>query len=404
MPLFNYVALDKNGKEQYGTLEAEDKQDVNAQLRRLELYGLEVKHDSESMDDGGVAGELNNFLAQIGRVSNSKKIFFFRQMSLMLKSGLALTESLDMVENIVGGKMGLVVGEISVHIKKGGTFSDGIAEAGIFPNMSEHMIRSAEATGELDVVMGRVANDMERKADMKREMTAAMLYPGITMLIALLMGYFLVATVIPKFAKIFENSGKKLPPETQNLIDLSNFFAEYGLFVLAGIIAFFVFLSYLRSTVKGLYITDRIILMIPVFGKIVRVGAMSQIGWGLSMLLQSGLTLVEALKIVEKLMTNSVIALEIKKAKDNVLVGRDLGSSLTSPFIDPLISQLATVGEKTGGLVAIMLEAGVFYEQNLKALSKTLSTLVEPAAILIIGGMVMMVYIGFFKAMMGASG
>lgn len=404
MPLFNYVALDKNGKEQYGTLEAEDKQDVNAQLRRLELYGLEVKHDSESMDDGGVAGELNDFLAQIGRVSNSKKIFFFRQMSLMLKSGLALTESLDMVANIVGGKMGLVVGEISVHIKQGGTFSDGIAEAGIFPNMSEHMIRSAEATGELDVVMGRVANDMERKADMKREMTAAMLYPGITMLIALLMGYFLVATVIPKFAKIFENSGKKLPPETQNLIDLSNFFAEYGLFVLAGIIAFFISLSYIRSTIKGRYITDRIILMIPVFGKIVRVGAMSQIGWGLSMLLQSGLTLVEALKIVEKLMTNSVIALEIKKAKDNVLVGRDLGSSLTSPFIDPLISQLATVGEKTGGLVAIMLEAGEFYEQNLKALSKTLSTLVEPAAILIIGGMVMMVYIGFFKAMMGASG
>jgi type IV pilus assembly protein PilC len=269
--------------------------------------------------------------------------------------------------------------------------------------MSEHMIRSAEVTGELDVVMGRVADDMERKAGMKRDMTSAMLYPAITMLIALLMGYFLVGTVIPKFAKIFENSGKRLPPETQRLIDVSQFFSDYGYFVLGGIVAFFVALNYARSTVSGRYVTDRIVLMIPIFGKVVKVGAMSQIGWGLSTLLQSGLTLVEALKIVEKLMPNSVIALEINKATNNVLVGRDLGSSLTSPFIDPLISQLASVGERTGGLVAIMLEAGKFYEESLKALSKTLATLVEPVAILIIGGMVMMVYIGFFKAMMGAS-
>lgn len=403
MQLFNYVALDKQGQEQYGTIEAEDKQDVRDQLRRLGLYGLEVTHGSETVQENEIAGELSQLIAELGWVSNNKKIFFFRQMSLMLKSGLALTESLDMVSNIVGGKMGLIVAEMSAHIKSGGTFSDAIADVEIFPNMSEHMIRSAEATGELDTVMARVADDMERKAEMKRDMTSAMLYPGITMLIAILMGYFLVSSVIPKFAKIFENSGKRLPEDTQRLIDLSNFFSEYGYFVLAGIVVFFVGLSYVRTTGVGRYATDRIVLMIPVFGKIVRVGAMSQIGWGLSMLLQSGLTLVEALRIVEKLIPNAVIAREINKATENVLVGRDLGSSLSSPFIDPLISQLASVGERTGGLVAIMLEAGKFYEQTLKALSKTLATLVEPAAILLIGGMVMMVYIGFFKAMMGVS-
>jgi type II secretory pathway component PulF len=98
-----------------------------------------------------------------------------------------------------------------------------------------------------------------------------------------------------------------------------------------------------------------------------------------------------------------VIALEIHRATTSVLTGRDLGSSLKSPFIDPLIYQLASVGERTGGLVTIMYEAGNFYEESLKALSKTLANLVEPASILVIGGMVMMVYIGFFKAMMGAS-
>ena len=403
MANFNYVALNKQGAEQYGHIEAVDKREANSLLRQQGLFGLEVTLDMDGRVKEGAGSEISALLAQIGTISASKKIFFFRQMSLMLKSGLALTESLDMVAKIAGGKLGLVVNEMSNFIKAGGTFSNAIAEQAIFPSMSEHMIRSAEATGELDIVMSRVADDLERKADMKRQMMAAMLYPGITMLIALLMGYFLVTSVIPKFAKIFENSGKKLPPDTQRLIDISVFVEQYGWLIMLGIVAAIFLLRFIRSKTQGRYITDRIVLMIPVFGSIVRIGAMSQIGWGLSMLLQSGLTLVEALKIVEKLIPNVVIAGAVKRATNSVLVGKDLGSSLNSPYIDPLVSQLASVGERTGGLVDIMYEAGCFYEMRLKALSKTLANLVEPAAILVIGGMVMMVYIGFFKAMMGGS-
>jgi type IV pilus assembly protein PilC len=403
MQLFTYVALDKDGNEQYGSIEAEDKRDVNSKLRQVGLYAIEVKHDLDNLPEQVEENDLTKLLNQVGFISTTKKIFFFRQLSLMLTAGLALTESLDMVKAIVGGKLGLVVGQMSDHVKKGGTFSTAIAQAEIFPEMAEHMIRSAEATGELDVVMGRISDDMYRKADMKRQMTAAMLYPGITMLIAVLMGYFMVTSVIPKFVKIFENTGKKLPPETQRLVDISHFFVTYGNYIIIGLVASIVLLKYTRGTRQGKYITDRIVLATPVFGKVVRVGAMSQIGWGLSTLLKSGLTLVEALKIIEKLMPNAVIALEIHRATTSVLTGRDLGSSLKSPFIDPLIYQLASVGERTGGLVTIMYEAGNFYEESLKALSKTLANLVEPASILVIGGMVMMVYIGFFKAMMGAS-
>ncbi|MFB0979694.1 MAG: type II secretion system F family protein [Alteromonadaceae bacterium] len=404
MQLFTYIALDKEGNEQYGSLEAEDKRDVNVRLRQIGLYGIEIKHDLDNYSDQKKENELTKLLNQFGTISTTKKIFFFRQLSLMLTAGLALTESLDMVKAIVGGKLGVVVGKMSTDVKKGGTFSNAIAQANIFPSMAEHMIRSAEATGELDVVMGRIADDMHRKADMKKQMTAAMLYPGITMFIAVLMGYFMVTSVIPKFVKIFENTGKKLPPETQRLVDISHFFVTYGNYIIVGLIAAVLLLKYTRGTRKGKYITDRVVLAIPIIGKVVRVGAMSQIGWGLSTLLKSGLTLVEALKIIEKLMPNAVIALAIHQATTNVLTGRDLGSSLNSPFIDPLIYQLASVGERTGGLVPIMHEAGNFYEESLKALSKTLANLVEPASILVIGGMVMMVYIGFFKAMMGASG
>ncbi len=403
MMLFSYTALDKQGNETQGSLEAEDKRDATGQLRTQGLFVLELTLASEQLTLAEKS-EVALLLSQLGWITNNQKIFFFRQMALMLKSGLALSESLDMISGIVSGKLSLVLEQMSNHVKNGGSFSDAVLEAEIFPAMAEHMIRSAEATGELDLVMGRIADDMGRKAEMKRQMTSAMLYPGITMLIALAMGYFMVTKVIPKFAKIFENSGKRLPEETQRLVDISNFINSNGYIIMACLAVLFALFKFIYSRPLGRYNIDRAILWIPVFGKIVKLGAMAQIGWGLAMLLRSGLTLVEALQIVEKLIPNKVISTAVADAREKVLSGRDLGSSLNSPYIEPLVIQLASVGERSGGMTHIMHEAGCFYEDSLKSLSKTLANLVEPAAILVIGGMVMMVYIGFFKAMMGTTG
>ena len=126
MQLFTYVALDKGGNEQYGSLEAEDKRDVNVRLRQIGLYAIEVKHDLDNLPDDVKENELIKLFNQITVISTTKKIFFFRQLSLMLTAGLALTESLDMVKAIVGGKLGIVVGKMSEHVKKGGTFSNAI--------------------------------------------------------------------------------------------------------------------------------------------------------------------------------------------------------------------------------------------------------------------------------------
>ncbi len=404
MRVYQYIALDENGQQKLGSIEAEDKRKASGQLRNQGLYVMEL-NDSDALSISVDPDDIRNMLSGIFPVTSMDKIFFFRQMALMLRAGLSLTEGLKIVENLVSGRIRLVVEEMNKKIQGGDSFSKAMAAQGsTFPPMAQHMIRSAEATGELDLIMERVASHMERKADIARQTMTTMLYPGITLLLAIAMFFFLVTAVVPKFAKFFENSGKKMPPQTQSLVDLSVFLDKWGLAIAVGVAAIVFGLIFAYGKPKGKFIMDTVFLKLPVFGSIITLGAMSQVGWGFSMLLRSGLTLVEAMDIIKSLIGNAVISKDISVARERILHGQDLGTSLRAKSITPLIQQLAAVGEKSGSLDQIMEEAGNYYETTLQIKSKVLTTMIEPFAIVLIGTMVGYVYIAFFKAIFAASG
>lgn len=409
MRRYHYVALDRSGQEQQGSVEADDKHAAGGKLRMQGLYLLELNENQ-----AGAAGlssqnlsamQLLVAIKQLLPVSSTQKVFFFRQIALMLRSGLSLTESLKIVQQLVGGRLQVSVDAIRNEIQSGDAFSSAIAKQGeLFPDMAQHMIRSAEASGQLDEVMARIADHMERKAQLKRQIMTTLFYPVITLLLAVAMFIFLVTGVIPKFAKFFENSGKPIPPETQSLMDLAAFMTQWGPYILVGVVMGIMLLAYSYRQEQGRLILDRIALRIPLVGGIISFGAMAQSSWTLAMLLRSGLPLVEALNIVKQLVGNRMIADAFHHAAEQVLRGRELGGSLQSPYVPNLVQQLASVGERSGSLEQIMQEAGVFYQQALEAKNKTLGTLIEPVAILIIGGMVAYVYIAFFKAIFAISG
>ncbi|MFT6088268.1 MAG: type IV pilus assembly protein PilC [Glaciecola sp.] len=404
MRYYRYVALDDQGHEKQGSIEAEDPRTASNKLRNQGLYVLEL-NDSAQLPSVKQANDIMFMLAKLKPVTTMQKIFFFRQISLMVRSGLSLTEGLKIVQNLMSGRIKHIIQNILQEVQSGETFSKAIANQGsTFPDMAQHMIRSAEASGELDLVMERVASHMERKADIKRQTMTTMMYPGITLLSAIGMFFFLVTGVVPKFGKFFENSGRQLPPETQSLLDLSQTLSQWGGLMMAAVAALIFGILFSYSRPRGRFIIDSILLKIPIIGSVITLGAMSQLGWGLSMLLRSGLTLVDALDIIKNLIGNRVISEALANAKDKVLRGSDLGSSFQTPSITPLIQQLAAVGEKSGSLEQIMQEAGSFYEEALQVKSKVLSSMIEPAAILLIGGMVAYVYIAFFKAIFAVSG
>jgi type II secretory pathway component PulF len=404
MRYYRYVALDDQGHEKQGGIEAEDQRTASNKLRNQGLYVLEL-NDSAQLPNVKQPNDILFMLANLKPVTTMQKIFFFRQVSLMVRSGLSLTEGLKIVQNLMSGRIKHIIQNILQEVQSGETFSKAIANQGsTFPDMAQHMIRSAEASGELDLVMGRVASHMERKADIKRQTMTTMMYPCITLASAIFMFFFLVTGVVPKFGKFFANSGRQLPAETQSLLDLSQTLSQWGGLIIAAVVAIIFGIIFSYSRASGRFVIDSILLKIPIIGSVITLGAMSQVGWGLSMLLRSGLTLVDALDIIKNLIGNRVISKELADAKEKILCGGDLGSSFQSPNITPLIQQLAAVGEKSGSLEQIMQEAGSFYEEALQVKSKVLSSLVEPAAILLIGGMVAYVYIAFFKAIFAVSG
>lgn len=407
MKVYRYTAIDHQGNQQQGSLQADDKKRAALQLRHQGFYVLELNdNDTGSVQPAVPAKETIGYvLSQCMPISMTQKVFFFRQLSLTLRSGLSITQALRITHNLVRGRLKSIVADINQRVQSGNSLSAAIAAQGrLFPDMAQYMIQSAEATGELDQVIERIAVHMERRADIKRQMMTTMLYPLITLLIAILMFFFLVSSAIPKFAQFFEKTGKRLPPEAQSLIDFSHFLNQWGVYItMATAIAIFATL-FLHKTDKGGRVIDNLLLHIPIIGSVIRTGAMSQIGWGFSMLLKSGLTLIEAMDIIKNLMGNRIIANAIFQARENVIQGQDLGSSLHHGSIDILIQQLAAVGEKSGSLDVIMDEAGSYYENMLKIKSKVLSSMIEPIAILFIGGIVGYVYYVFFKTLFAVSG
>jgi type II secretory pathway component PulF len=223
----------------------------------------------------------------------------------MLRSSLSINESLDIQQKLFKGRLSKVVVDINHQVRSGNSLSNSFAEhKKLFPTMAQHLIRSAEATGELDVVMERIATHIEKKQDLSRQTMATMLYPGITMLIAIAMFYMLVTKLIPKFAEFFEKAGKTMPPETQSMVNLAKFFNDWGLVIVIIIFMVIIGLSYLHIKPKGRLALDNIALKIPIVGSVIMYGAMSQISSTLSMLLKSGLTLLESLGIIRSLVSN----------------------------------------------------------------------------------------------------
>ncbi len=407
MNRYRYTALNKGGQQQQGEMEAASEQALGQHLRGQGLFVLEVEslNSFDTQDALQSLQQLKQMLASLLPVTATQKIFFFRQISLMLRSGLSLTDALKTVTNLTSGRLKISVGQMLEDVQFGERFSVAISkQQGLFPEMAEHMIRSAEASGQLDEVMLRIANHMEQKADLKREIQQAMFYPIITMLLGAVIFVFLVTGIIPKFAKFFENSGKPIPPETQSLLDLSAFMIQWGPWIAGLLVIILSTIVYAYGKPTGRLIIDRILLQVPLIGSIISLGAMAQAAWSLAMLLRSGLPLVDSLTIVKQLMPNRMISGAFEQACESVLHGRDLERSLRSPYITPLMRQLAAVGEQSGSLDQVMAEAGAYYQQALTAKNKLLGKLIEPASILIIGGMVAYVYISFFKSIFAISG
>ncbi|MGE3805073.1 MAG: type II secretion system F family protein [Gemmataceae bacterium] len=398
MPQFSYTALNRAGEEVKGSVEASDHRAAVASLRGRALFVLKVDGGMVSADATGKPQA--SLISRLRPIFSQDYVFFLQQMALMLRTGLTVLQALEVCqEQTSKARFAAALERMRSSIQAGKSLSQALAmEKRHFSRLLVKLVESAEASGELDIVLDRAAEDLERRLEVRRKLITSLAYPLVVILSSVGVSAFLVWKVIPKFAAFFARRQVALPWTTQFLVDLSHWFADYGLYFLAAVgvaVAGFI-IAY--ATRAGRAAFDRAFLMVPVFGNVLTSAAMAQSCQTLFVLLNSGVTLLDSLRIAAQVIGNRAIASRFEESAELILKGNDLAGSLKHPVIPAMVSHAVAVGERTGALPPVLEKLSEFYDKDLQARIRRMSSLVEPAMILIVGGMVGFVYMAFFQA------
>ncbi|MFN4259447.1 MAG: type II secretion system F family protein [Gemmataceae bacterium] len=405
MPQFTYQARDASGRTQQGRMEAASPAALVSDLRTRGWLVLGVRAvTSERQGQTFNLAQLNPFYWMPPRSLDVETSL--QQMAVMLRSGLSLMTALKTVaEQASRPALARVWEQVARRIQEGSGLADAMAQHRCFNYLVVQLIRVGEQTGNLELVLLRAADVLERRRNLVNSLIMALAYPLVVLVAALGVSAFMVFNVIPKLANFLATTGRQLPAMTQFLVDVTTFIQTYLPQVLIGIVVAIVAGVALYLWPPGRMFIDRWLLRVPIIGKVLRLAGTALFSRGLGILVHSGVTLLEGLRTVERLFGNRYLALRVAEAREAVIRGGNLADNLTdrTAFM-PMLSRMVAIGESAGTLEEVLEENATFHEAQLQRTIRWLSMMIEPAIIIVVGGVVGFVYISFFMALFAAAG
>lgn len=333
------------------------------------------------------------------KVKHRDVVTFTRELATLNKAGVALIKCLmSLRDQMPMGRFRLAITDIIDGIERGDTFSEALAQhPKIFPHLYVNMIRSGEMGGQLDVILKRLATLLEKQERLKKKIKSALIYPAFVLSFAVLILGLLMIIVIPTFTKIFEELGGDLPAPTLFLIGTSNFMRQYWYIVAGGIYGTIQGIYFLMRYQKVKFYVDKTVLYIPVFGKLMRNVSISSFARTLGTLLNSGVTIISALQIVQDTQTNLVYAGIVPNMIKSIKEGENLSSLMEQSNVFPnLVTKLVGVGEETGELSEMLVQVSDNYEEEVDLLVSALASLLEPLLMIFMGLVVGFIVISMF--------
>jgi type IV pilus assembly protein PilC len=396
MATFAFKALDLAGAPTKGEMEAGDKQAVAAQLRSKGLIVVDIEEQTPAN-----AGDI---LARFRRVKADDLVIATRQLSTMVNSGMSLLRALYIIEEQTeNDKLREIWVEVRKDVEAGLALSDALRKhPDIFNDLYVAMVEAGETGGILDSTMLRVADQLEKDAALKRQIKAAMMYPSLIGGFAFVVLFALVAFLVPVFEKIFKDFGGELPAITKFTVWLSHLFTQRFYVLFGGIAAtVWAFRTWKRSE-RGRMQWDRLKLKFPMkIGDIVQKVALARFSRTFSGLIAAGVPMLEAIEITGKTSGNKVIEKAMFEVRESV----KKGGSLTAPMMEVpeafpvMVTQMIGVGEETGALETMMSKIADFYEEQVAAAVKALTSILEPIMIVAVGGIVGFIVIAMYLPM-----
>jgi type IV pilus assembly protein PilC len=382
MPTFEYQQRDHNGNLQKGQVDAADIREAAAKIRSEGSFIIALKPVAESKN------LTEQKKAAGGRVKLRDLVLFTRQFAVVMKAGLNIITSLNLLaKQTESAQLSLVATQVRQEVESGHPLHTALAKyPKIFPPIYIHMVEAGEAGGMLDTVLERLAENFERSYELHKKIIGSLMYPIILSTVAIGVVIFLMVAVLPTFLKMFTDSGMKLPGMTVVLMSVSLFLGRWWFILLPALgAAAFAFIQY-RQTPAGRYATDNLILNIKFVGPAVRKIVVAQFARTMATLLNSGILITSSMEIVERVVTNAVIARALTTARINLTQGGGLAGPLNDTGVfPPMVTQMVAVGEETGELPGMLTELADFYEKEAGYAMESLTALIEPAIIVVMG-------------------
>ena len=398
MPNFKYEAKNFGGKSVTGTLAGQNQDAVIGELRKRNLIVLSVK-PAGGGEPSALKGAFTDGNPNRYRPKGDELVVFTRQLSTMVGAGIPLLEALEILqEQAERAGFAAVLDGVVESIRGGSDLSASLAlYPRSFSNIYCSMIRAGEASGQLDDILVRLAEYMEATLKLKRDIRAAMTYPVVSLVLVLGITMFLMLGIVPKFRDVFSSMEIDLPKLTAGVLAVAEWMEAHVIEMVLGAIGFAVALKLYIKSKKGAYHFDWFVLEVPVFGPLFRKVALSRFSKTFATLVKSGVPILAALEIVSATAGNQVIANVVDQARESVRQGDTLSEPLgKSRHFPPMVTKMIGIGERSGALESLLEKISEFYDDQVTASVKSLTSLIEPIMIAIMGFLVGTIVLAVF--------
>ena len=398
---YDYKVRDREGKIVKGSLEAPETGLVVKRLREMGYVPIDISAR------GGAGGAMRKDLhlpGRGGRVPLKVLSVFSRQFATLINSGLTLFKAITILEEQTEhAVLAQIIADVRARVERGVSLSEALSEhPKAFSRLYVAMVRAGEVSGSLDRALLSLASTMEKQVELKGKIKSAMAYPVASLCIVLAIATAILLFIVPVFKGIFKELGGTLPLPTLVLVAISNICVHYFPFVLVGLVLLAIGFRKLINTPNGRVAWDTAKLKAPIFGELMRKTAVSRFTSTLSALLSAGVPVLEALEITRDTVNNVVAA----KGVDSIIAGVRKGDPIARglvghPIFPAMVTHMINVGEETGALDTMLSKAAAFLDSEIERTVESLTSLLEPLMIVVLGGavgsMVICLYLPMFK-------
>jgi len=400
MAEFSYTALDTQGREVNGSIQAENRSAALIRLKGMGMYPMNLQAAAGAVaisSRGGtvVVAEAEavkpSAFALFRGVSLSDLALFTRQLASLFNAGLNMSRCLDtLVEHSESATLSLALRQIRQAVQGGSALWEAMAEhPKIFSELYVSLVQAGEASGQLGNVLERLADTLETQQEQQSKIRSALAYPIILLSAGFGAVTFILVFLVPRFAKIFKSLNRELPAPTQALLTIQAFVSSYGGFILlAGVAAFFAIKAWEKTEQGGLAM-DGFRMKVPVLGSITRKDAVARFCRTMAILVQGGVPILTSFEVAERAVGNKVLRRAVEQVSDAVRGGEPLAEPLKRTGVFPsLVTNMVAVGEETGSLDTMLTRVADAYDAEVANKLRSLISMVEPAVILIMGGVI----------------